>query len=91
MTRDEMIRRLVKFSVTAAVGESRRYWLSDLFERGFVGYRKFSDRRLWQELQLRGLAEPEDIFVDGDSEDLAPDEAVAILGLPAEATRKVIE
>jgi hypothetical protein len=86
-----MVRRLVEFSVKAARGDSRRYWLSDLFERGFVGYRKFSDRRLWRELQLRGLVEPEDIFVDGDSEDLTPDEAVAILGLPAEATRKVIE
>jgi hypothetical protein len=85
MTRDEMIRRLVEFSVKAALGDPRRYWLSELFERGFVGYRKFSDQRLWRELQLRGLVGPEDALVDGDFEDYEPDDAAAILGHPLEA------
>jgi hypothetical protein len=91
MTRQEMIRRLVEFSVNAALGDSRRYWLSDLFERGFVGYRKFSDRRLWRELQLRGLVQPEDTFVDGDAEDFAPDDASVIRDLPIEAGTKEID
>lgn len=84
MTRDAMIRRLVAFSVTAALGESRRYWLRDLFERGFAGYRNFSDRRLRRELELRGLVQPEDTLVDEEPEGFAWDEAIAFRAHPME-------
>lgn len=84
MTRDEMIRRLVEFSVTAALGESRRYWLRDLFERGFAGYRNYSDKRLRRELELRGLVQPEDTLVDEEPEGFAWDEAIAFRAHPME-------
>lgn len=95
MTREEMIRLLVEFSVKAALGDPHRYWLCELFERGFVGYRKYSDRRLWRELQLRGLVEPQDQLVDSDPEDDAADDAAdgaaGILGHPVEAESTEIE
>jgi hypothetical protein len=84
MTRDEMVRRLVEFSVAAALGESRRYWLRDLFERGFAGYRNYSDKRLRRELELRGLVQPEDTLVDEEPEGLAWDEAIALSARPME-------
>ena len=66
-----MIRALVAFSAQAAAGEPRRYWLRDLFERGFVGYRNFSNRQLRRELQLRGLVRLDDLFVDDEPEESA--------------------
>ena len=68
MTRKEMIRRLVALSVDTALAESQRYWLSEVFEKGFVGYGNFSDGQLLREMQLRGLAAAEDLPED-DAED----------------------
>lgn len=72
MNREEMIRRLVSYSVEAAVREPQAYWLQELFEKGFAGYRRFSDSKLRRELELRGLDEAieaeteEDACDDGD-------------------------
>lgn len=69
-----MIRRLVSFSVQAALSESQPYWLHELFEKGFAGYRNFSPGKLRRELQLRGLDDVEDVDADPDDES---DELVA--------------
>jgi len=70
MSREEMIRRLVAFSVQTARQESQAYWLHELFEKGFVGYRNFSDGKLKRELQLRGLDEIDDAYADDEPEEL---------------------
>jgi hypothetical protein len=72
MTRKEMIRKLVSLSVDTALAESHRYWLSEVFEKGFVGYGNFSDGQLLREMQLRGLAAPEDVPDDDDLDDDEP-------------------
>jgi hypothetical protein len=69
MTRKEMIRKLVALSVETALAESHRYWLSEVFEKGFVGYGNFSDGQLLREMQLRGLAAPNDVADDDDLDD----------------------
>jgi hypothetical protein len=69
MTRKEMIRKLVALSVDTALAESHRYWLSEVFEKGFVGYGNFSDGQLLREMQLRGLAGPADVADDDDLDD----------------------
>jgi hypothetical protein len=69
MTRKEMIRKLVALSVDTALAESQRYWLSELFEKGFIGYCNFSDGQLLREMQLRGLA-PADAAAEDDDLDL---------------------
>ncbi len=60
MTREEMIKALVAHSVKTAVSEAKHYWLSELFEKGFTGYRNLSRAQLVQELQMRGLEDPDD-------------------------------
>jgi len=60
VNREEMIKALVAHSVKTAVSESKHYWLSELFEKGFTGYRSLSRAQLMQELQMRGLEQPED-------------------------------
>jgi hypothetical protein len=75
MTRKEMIRKLVSLSVDTALAESQRYWLSEVFEKGFVGYGNFSDGQLQREMQLRGLAAPEEAL-DEDAADEPPLEAL---------------
>ena len=77
MTRKEMIGRLVALSVTTATTEPRHLWLSDIFENGFAGFSKFSDRRLFVELQLREPAPAEEAAGDEAGEDADPD----VLGL----------
>jgi hypothetical protein len=72
MTRKEMIRKLVALSVDTALAESQRYWLSEVFEKGFVGYGNFSDGQLLREMQLRGLAAPTDVPEDDDDLDDGP-------------------
>jgi hypothetical protein len=72
MTRKDMIRKLVALSVDTALAESHRYWLSEVFEKGFVGYGNFSDGQLLREMQLRGLAAPTDVPDDDDDLDDAP-------------------
>ena len=69
MTRKEMIRKLVALSVDTALAESQRYWLSEVFEKGFVGYGNFSDGQLLREMQLRGLAAPTDVADDDELDD----------------------
>lgn len=55
MNKEEMVRTLVAYSVKTALSESKHYWLSDLFEKGFAGYRNLSRGQLVRELQMRGL------------------------------------
>lgn len=69
MSRKEMIRKLVALSVETALAESHRYWLSEVFEKGFVGYGNFSDGQLLREMQLRGLAGPNDVSEEDDVDD----------------------
>jgi hypothetical protein len=87
MNRDEMIRKLVQHSVKTAVAESRHYWLAEMFEKGFAGYRNLSRRQLVQELQMRGLEKLADEFEDDDQDDLDLDldyiEAPLDLGMRA--------
>lgn len=69
ISRKEMISRLVDHSVANALSESQPYWMREIFENGFVGYRRLSDQQLRLEMQLRGLeATPE-----GDDEDADDD------------------
>jgi len=86
MTRKEMIRKLVALSVETALAESHRYWLSEVFEKGFVGYGNFSDGRLLREMQLRGLAAPSDVADDDDLDDGTAFDALdrSLPDLPAE-------
>jgi len=78
MNREEMIRRLVSYSVETAVREPDAYWLQEMFEKGFAGYRRFSDSRLKRELELRGLDEAmetdadEEGFDEADIDDAPP-------------------
>ena len=69
-TRKAMIRSLVAHSVERALaeaqGDAETYWLHEIFEKGFVGYARFSERELRLEMQLRGL--------DQAAEHDAPDE-----------------
>lgn len=74
MTREEMIRRLVAYSVEEAVREPQSYWLQEMFEKGFSGYRKFSSSKLKRELELRGLDTLEEEYGDEDCEDYAPED-----------------
>jgi hypothetical protein len=66
MTKEDMVHKLVSHSVQSALAESKRYWLSDLFERGFAGYQNLSTEQLRRELQMRGLAADD----GGEDEDL---------------------
>ncbi len=86
MNREEMIKALVAHSVQTAVSESKHYWLSELFEKGFTGYRNLSRAQLMQELQMRGLEQPDDPWEapDPDEADLE-DYADAEIGLPLRA------
>ena len=70
MSKDEMIRKLVQHSVKTAVSEAKHYWLADLFENGFAGYRKLSRSQLERELQMRGLAKAEAAIDEDDLDDL---------------------
>jgi hypothetical protein len=71
MNKDEMIRKLVSHSVKSALSESRHYWLSDLFEKGFAGYRSMSRGQLLAELEMRGLSEEasQDAYETDDLDD----------------------
>jgi hypothetical protein len=88
MTRKDMIRKLVALSVDTALAESQRYWLSEVFEKGFVGYGNFSDGQLLREMQLRGLAAPDEV-PDDDIDDMEGDPSFdaldhSLADLPAE-------
>jgi hypothetical protein len=73
-TRVKMIERLVEHSVTSALSGSQPDWLKDVFEKGFVGYRKLADRQLLLEMQLHGLTPADDVFEDDADEDVLHDE-----------------
>ncbi len=74
LKKDEMVRKLVSSSVTTALSESRRYWLSDLFENGFIGYGNYSRQELVREMELRGLVQPsDDAFEESADYDLDAD------------------
>lgn len=73
MTRTEMIDRLVALSVATATTETKHLWLKDMFENGFIGYSKFSDRRLLMELELRGMVPVEDAVCDDATDDADAD------------------
>ena len=69
ISRKEMIRQLVDHSVATVLAESSQFWMREIFENGFAGYRLLSDQQLRMEMQLRGLdiaAEPAD--EDGEDE-----------------------
>jgi hypothetical protein len=88
MNREEMIRRLVAFSVQAALSEAQPYWLHELFEKGFAGYRNFSPGKLRRELQLRGLDDVDDADPDDEPEEpIAEDLAYSISGLAIDSGR----
>lgn len=74
MSREEMIRRLVAHSVRTALEEPQSEWLNELFEKGFAGYRSFSNSKLRRELELRGLDAAEEMYADDEPEDPAVDE-----------------
>ena len=76
MNKEEMIRKLVAHSVKTALSESKQYWLNDLFEKGFTGYRNLSRGQLKAELQMRGLSADadDDVYAAaGDFDDLDAD------------------
>lgn len=75
--RGEMIEMLVEHSVNVAVAESPKHWLKKVFENGFIGYGKLSDRQLLMEMHLRGLILPEDGIddeADGQEDDYQPNQ-----------------
>lgn len=74
MTREEMIRRLVAYSVEEAVREPQAYWLRELFEKGFAGYRKYSSTKLKRELEMRGLDATEEDYGDDEADDYVQDD-----------------
>ena len=74
MSKDEMIRKLVQHSVKTALTESKHYWLCDLFEKGFTGYRNLSRGQLMRELQMRGLEKTDDAFDEDALDDLDLDD-----------------
>lgn len=67
--RNAMIGRLVEHSVDEAVSERPRHWLKEVFEKGFMGYSKFSDGQLLREMYLRGLIRQEDTDEDEADDD----------------------
>lgn len=87
MNREEMIRRLVAFSVQTALQESKGYWLHELFEKGFTGYRNFSDTKLRRELQLRGLDVDDEMYSDEESEEPVEELADSLPGLAIHSER----
>ena len=66
-SRGEMIGSLVEDSVSTALSELQKHWLKEVFEKGFVGYSKLSDRQLLMEMQLRGLL-PQEEESDDDAD-----------------------
>ena len=73
ISRIEMIGRLVEHAVAEAVAESPRHWLRNIFENGFVGYSRLSDRQLRTEMEMRGLAVADEPAFDEDDDVLLSD------------------
>ena len=87
MTREEMIRRLVAYSVEEAVREPESYWLHELFEKGFAGYRKYSSSKLRREIEMRGLDATADEYGDDEAEDYVQEDLMDSLSGLAEESR----
>ncbi|MGE5469651.1 MAG: hypothetical protein ACM3X0_02510 [Bacteroidota bacterium] len=68
-SRTEMIERLVDHALARATAEPRADWMRDVFQYGFAGYGRFSERQLRLELQLRGLVQADDRFDDESDND----------------------
>lgn len=64
ITRVKMVEALVAHSINTAASKSQQDWLNDVFEKGFVGYGKLSERQLLLEMQLHGLMPIEGVFED---------------------------
>ncbi len=62
--RATMIGSLVEHSVTTAIADAQQDWLKDVFEKGFTGYNKLTDRQLLHEMELHGLIHSEDLHED---------------------------
>ncbi len=73
-TRAQMIDSLVEHSLNMALSGSHRHWLKEVFEKGFPGYSKLSDRQLLLEMQLHGLIQTDDVFEDDADESALHDE-----------------
>lgn len=68
-SRAEMIKKLVDHSIAIAIAESPKYWMKDVFEKGFIGYSKLSTQQLRLEMQLHGLDESADTADGADDDD----------------------
>ena len=68
--REEMIGKLVEHSVSTAVAESPQDWLKEVFEKGFVGFGRLTDRQLQLEMRLRGLLADDDADEEEFDDDL---------------------
>ncbi len=67
MNREEMIERLVSYSVETALRNPQAEWTRGIVAQGFDGFRHIPSKKLERELQLRGLIgydEPDDAFED---------------------------
>lgn len=83
-----MIRRLVTYSVEEAVREPHAYWLQELFEKGFSGYRRLPSSKLKQELELRGLDTTEEEYGEEDvEEDVAAELSASITAIAGNGHR----
>lgn len=68
--REEMIGKLVEHSVSTAVAESPQDWLKEVFEKGFIGFSRLTDRQLQLEMRLRGLLVDDDAGEEEFDDDL---------------------
>lgn len=72
-----MIGKLVEHAIAMAIAESPKYWLKEIFDKGFIGYSKLTTSQLRLEMQLHGLdrsveiAESNDALADDEDEYLS--------------------
>ncbi|MBA2352976.1 MAG: hypothetical protein ACR2FI_10315 [Burkholderiales bacterium] len=67
MNRDEMIKKLVSYSVETALRNPQAEWTRRILVKGFDGFHRMPPKKLERELQLRGLIgydEPDDVCED---------------------------
>ncbi len=55
MNRDEMIEKLVSYSVETALRNPQAEWTRRILVKGFDGFHRMPPKKLERELQLRGL------------------------------------
>lgn len=81
MNKQEMVDRLVTYSLQALSEEPAREGLQELYRKGFSGFANMSERRLKQELEFRGLIafdEPEQVD-DEDADYEVSEDALMVL------------